>query len=129
VVTRPFDESDYPRLYFSQQQLGVIALARERAPQPLRTVTVAHHFGWTENKAYKILRRLRDKGVFHSQLIWVTLPNGCHAARVEPDGTRRLFSWLELYLQPVEHWGRWPHEIQIRFRSNSTRIHQHNEEV
>jgi len=116
MPTRPFDEHAYPRLCFSEQQLAVIALARGIHPEPIRTRVVAEHFGWTLNKAYKVLRRLRDKGVFHSQLMWVTLPNGAHAARVEPDGTRRLFSWLELYLQPVEHWGRRPDEIQTCFR-------------
>jgi len=120
MPTIPFDEETYPRLYFSRQQLAVIALAREIHPDPLRTKTVAEHFGWSFNKTYKVLRRLRDKGVFHSQLVWVTLPNGAHAARVEPDGTRRLFSWLELYLQPVERWGRRPDEIQIRFRPDSS---------
>jgi len=116
MPTIPFDEATYPRLRFTRQQLDVIALAREIQPEPIRTRIVAEHFGWTHNKAYKVLRRLRDKGVFHSQLMWVTLPNGAHAARVEPDGTRRLFSWLELYLQPVEHWGRRPDDIQTRFR-------------
>ena len=73
------------------------------------------HFGWSLNKAYKILRRLRDKGVFHSQLMWVILPNGAHAARVEEDGSRRLFSWLELHLQPMAQWGKVPDQVQTRF--------------
>jgi hypothetical protein len=59
---------------------------------------------------------LRDKGVFHSHLVWITLPNGNHAAKVEEDGTRRLFSWLALHLQPMEKWGKEPDEIQTRFR-------------
>jgi len=120
-VTRPFDESEYPRLRFSRQQLDCIALARELHPRPIRTRVVAERFGWTMNKAYKVLRRLRDKGVFHSQLRWITLPNGNHAARVEEDGTRRLFSWLELYLQPMGCWGHEPDEIQQHFRPNRGR--------
>lgn len=119
-VTRPFDEDTYPRLCFSRQQLDVIALAREMYPQPIRTKTVAERFGWSCNKAYKILRRLRAKGVFRSQSMWVTLPNGNHAAKVEEDGTRRLFSWLELYLQPTRHWGDQPDQIQDQFRPNQS---------
>jgi len=115
-VTRPFDEDTYPRLYFSRQQLDCIALAREIYPKPLRTKLVAKRLGCTFNQAYKVLRRLRDKGVFHSQLKWITLPGGNHAAKVEADGTRRLFSWLALYLQPMERWGKEPDEIQICFR-------------
>ena len=116
-ITRPFDESEYPRLHFSRQQLDCIALAREMHPKPLRTKLVAKRFSWTMGKAYKVLRRLRDKGVFHSQLRWITLPNGNHAAKVEKDGTRRLFSWLVLHLQPMENWGEKPDEIQKQFRS------------
>lgn len=115
-VTRPFDEDTYPRLYFSRQQLDVIALARGMYPKPIRTKLVAKRLGCTFNQAYKVLRRLRDKGVFHSQLRWITLPNGNHAAKVEQDGTRRLFSWLALYLQPMERWGKEPDEVQICFR-------------
>ena len=115
-VTRPFDEDQYPRLYFSRQQLDCIALAREMHPKPIRTKLVAKRLGCTFNQAYKVLRRLRDKGVFHSQLKWITLPGGNHAAKVEPDGTRRLFSWLALYLQPMEKWGSEPDEIQACFR-------------
>jgi hypothetical protein len=117
-VTRPFDEDTYPRLHFSRQQLDVIALAREMYPKPIRTKLVAERFGCSLRQAYKVLRRLRDKGVFHSQLRWITLPGGSHAAKVEPDGTRRLFSWLNLYLQPMENWGKDPDEIQKRFRPN-----------
>ena len=116
-VTRPFDEDTYPRLHFSRQQLDCIALAREMYPKPIRTKLVAGRFGWTMTKAYQVLRRLRDKGVFHSQLRWIILPNGNHAARVEKDGTRRLFSWLVLRLQPMENWGERPDEIQKQFRS------------
>jgi hypothetical protein len=116
-ITRPFDEDTYPRLHFSRQQLDCIALAREMHPKPIRTRLAAERFGWSFNKAYKVLRRLRDKGVFRSQLRWITLPNGNHAARVEEDGTRRLFSWLALYLQPMESWGREPDQIQQQFRS------------
>jgi hypothetical protein len=115
-VTRPFDEDAYPRLYFSRQQLDCIALAREMHPRPIRTRLVAERLGCTFNQAYKVLRRLRDKGVFQSQLKWITLPGGNHAAKVEPDGTRRLFSWLVLYLQPMERWGHEQDEIQICFR-------------
>lgn len=115
-VTRPFDEDTYPSLHFSRQQLDVIALARETHPKPLRTRLVAKRFDWTMSKAYQVLRRLRDKGVFRSQLKWITLANGNHAARVEPDGTRRLFSWLVLYLQPMDRWGDQPDEIQKQFR-------------
>jgi hypothetical protein len=114
-ITRPFDEDTYPRLWFSRQQLDVIALAREMYPKPIRTRLVAERFGCSFDQAYKVLRRLRDKGVFHSQLRWVTLSNGNHAAKVEEDGTRRLFSWLNLYLQPMENWGEDPDEIQKRF--------------
>ncbi len=120
-ITRPFDEDTYPRLRFSRQQLDVIALARGVHPKPLRTRLVAERFGWSFNKAYKVLRRLRDKGVFHSQLRWITLPNGNHAAKVEPDGTRRLFSWLALYLQPMAKWGSEPDEIQTCFRRKGQR--------
>lgn len=120
-VTRPFDEDQYPRLYFSRQQLDVIALAREMYPKPIRTRLVAERFGCSKSQAYQVLRRLRDKGVFHSQLRWITLPNGAHAAKVEEDGTRRLFSWLELYLQPIGKWGEEPDEIQKRFRPNNGR--------
>jgi len=119
-ITRPFDEDTYPRLCFSRQQLDVIALARQIHPEPLRTMVVAQRFGWTPNKAYKILYRLRAKGVFSSQLRWVTLPNGNYAAKVEADGTRRLFSWLELYLQSTDRWGKAPDEIQKQFRPNHT---------
>ena len=115
------DESQYPRLYFSRQQLDVIALARKLYPKPIRTRLVAKQFGWTFNKAYKILRRLRDKGIFRSQLMWITLSNGNHAAKVEADGTRRLFSWLDLYIQPVERWGKEPDAIQKMFRPNNNR--------
>ena len=120
-VTRPFDEDTYPRLRFSRQQLDVIALARELQPKPIRTKLVAERFGCSFNQAYQVLRRLRDKGVFHSLLRWITLPGGNHAAKVEPDGTRRLFSWLNLYLQPVEKWGTEPDEIQKQFRPNNRR--------
>jgi len=120
-VTQPFDEDTYPRLRFSRQQLDCIALAREMSPKPIRTRLVAERFGWSFNKAYKVLRRLRDKGVFRSQLMWITLPNGNHAVRVETDGTRRLFSWLELYLQPIHRWGKEPDEIQKMFRPNNNR--------
>lgn len=120
-ITRPFDEDTYPRLYFSRQQLDCIALAREMHPKPIRTRVVAERFGWSLNKAYKVLRRLRDKGVFHSQLRWITLPNGNHAAKVEEDGTRRLFSWLELYLQPMNRWGHGQDQIQTCFRSRNRR--------
>jgi hypothetical protein len=120
-VTRPFDEDSYPRLHFSRQQLDVIALAREMNPKPIRTKLVAERFGCTFNQAYQVLRRLRDKGVFHSLLRWVTLPGGNHAAKVEPDGTRRLFSWLALYLQPMEKWGGEPDEIQACFRRKDQR--------
>lgn len=120
-VTRPFDEDTYPRLCLSRQQLDCIALAREMHPRPIRTRVVAERFGWSFNRAYKVLRRLRDKGVFHSQLRWITLPNGNHAARVEEDGTRRLFSWLVLYLQPMDRWGHEPDEIQKRFRRRDGR--------
>lgn len=116
-VTRPFDEDTYPRLYFSRQQLDCIALAREVYPEPIRTRVVAKRLGCTFNQAYKVLRRLRDKGVFHSQLKWITLPNGNHAAKVEQDGTRRLFSWLALTLQPMEKWGSEPDQIQKQFRA------------
>lgn len=120
-ITRPFDESEYPPLHFSRQQLDVIALAREMHPKPLRTKVVAKRFDWTMSKAYQVLRRLRDKGVFHSQLRWITLPNGNHAAKVEPDGTRRLFSWLQLYLQPMNRWGHQPDGVQKRFRRRDRR--------
>jgi hypothetical protein len=116
TVTRPFDEHVYPRLHFTRQQLDCIALARETSPKPIRTKLVANRFGWTKSKAYQVLRRLRDKGVFHSQLKWITLPNGNHAAKVDKDGTRRLFSWLVLYLQPMKRWGQDPDEIQKQFR-------------
>jgi hypothetical protein len=116
MITRPFDEAAYPRLHFSPQQLAVIALARQVAPRPIRTKTIARRFGWSENKTYKVLRRLRDKGVFRSQLVWITTTNGSHAARVEPDGTRRLFSWLELYLMPMDQWGREPDQVQSHFQ-------------
>jgi len=115
-VTRPFDEDTYPRLYFSRQQLDCIALAREMHPRPIRTRLVAERLGCTFNQAYKVLRRLRDKGIFRSQLKWITLPGGNHAAKVEEDGTRRLFSWLALYLQPMGKWGKEPDEIQTCFR-------------
>ena len=120
-VTRPFDEDTYPRLYFSRQQLDVIALAREMHPRPIRTKLVAERFGCSMHQAYQVLRRLRDKGIFHSQLLWITLPNGNHAAKVEEDGTRRLFSWLVLYLQPMNRWGHEPDEIQICFRRKERR--------
>jgi hypothetical protein len=115
MIPRPFDEASYPRLHFSRQQLDVIALARATAPVPIRTRSVAQRFGWSDNKTYKVLRRLRDKGVFQSQLMWVTTGNGSHAAKVEPDGTRRLFSWLELYLTPMADWGRQPDAVQTNF--------------
>ena len=115
-VTRPFDEGMYPRLHFTRQQLDVIVLAREIYPKPIRTKLVAERLGCSMGQAYQVLRRMRDKGIFHSQLRWITLPNGNHAAKVEPDGTRRLFSWLVLYLQPMDRWGHKPDEIQTCFR-------------
>ncbi len=116
AIPRPFDEHSYPKLHFTRQQLDCIALARFLHPKPIRTRLIAQTLGCTISQAYQVLRRLRDKGVFHSQLKWIVLPNGNHAAKVEADGTRRLFSWLLLYLQPMLNWGTQPDEIQKQFR-------------
>ena len=116
MPTRPMDEDTYPRLYFTRQQLDVIALAREIRPTPLRTKVVAEHFGWSFTKAYKVLRRLRAKGVFVSQLMWVTGKGGIHSPGRGPNGEAILYSWLELYLQPIDEWGNGPDEVQARFR-------------
>ena len=113
---RPFDEDAYPRLHFTRQQLDIVALARYLSPKPIRTKLVAEALSCSMSQAYQVLRRLRNKGVFRSQLKWIILPNGNHAAKVEADGTRRLFSWLVLYLQPMAKWGKVSDKIQKQFR-------------
>ena len=86
VVTLPFDQDGYP-IPLTPTQAAIVAFAREQANsgQPVITTRlVAEHFGLTLNAAYKPfgcaqdrrLRRLRDKGVFYSQLLWITRDNG-----------------------------------------------------
>jgi hypothetical protein len=78
VVTLPFDQDGYP-IPLTPTQAAIVAFACEQANsgQPVITTRlVAEHFGLTLNAAYKRLRRLRDKGVFYSQLLWITRDNG-----------------------------------------------------
>ena len=85
VVTLPFDQDGYP-IPLTPTQAAIVALwrnsaafAREQANSGHPVITtrlVAEHFGLTLNAAYKRLRRLRDKGIFYSQLIWITRDNG-----------------------------------------------------
>jgi hypothetical protein len=109
------------RLSLSPQQRACIALACEIAPRPLRTTLVMARFGWSRNKAYKVLARLRAKGIFRSQLNWITGRNGIHVPRKGPRGENQLMSWLELHLQPEAEWGRSPDEKQLLFQPRPVR--------
>lgn len=117
-VTLPFDQDEYP-IPLTATQAAIVAFARERANGGRPVITtrlVAEHFGLTLNAAYKRLRRLRDRGVFHSQLIWITRDNGSRkAVSRDENGNKRLYSWLELYLRPMTEWGQEPDQVQKRF--------------
>jgi len=116
--TIPFDQGEYPVL-LTARQAAIVAFAREQANsgQPVITTRqVAEHFGISMNAAYKRLRRLRDKGVFQSQLIWITRDNGSRkAVGRDENGKKRLWSWLELTLRPMNEWGQEPDQVQKRF--------------
>ena len=125
AVTLPFDQGEYP-IPLTATQAAIVAFAREQANsgQPVITTRlVAEHFGLTLKAAYKRLRRLRDKGVFHSQLIWITRDNGSRkAVSRDGNGNKRLYSWLELYLRPMTEWGQEPDQVQKRFDPRNGRL-------
>ena len=116
--TIPFDQDEYPIL-LTTMQAAIVAFAREQANSGQLVITtrqVAEHFGISMNAAYKRLRRLRDKGVFQSQLIWITRDNGSRkAVGRDENGKKRLWSWLELTLRPMTKWGQEPDQVQKRF--------------
>jgi hypothetical protein len=115
--TIPFDQDKYP-LPLPPALSSVVAFAREQAnlDQPVITTRqVAERFDISMNAAYKRLRRLRDLGVFQSQLIWITRDNGSRKAVSHDDGEKHLWSWLELTLRPMSEWGQQPDLIQKRF--------------
>jgi DNA-binding transcriptional regulator YhcF (GntR family) len=118
AVTTPFDQDEYP-ISLTATQAAIVAFAREQANGGYPVITtrlVAEHFGLTLNAAYKRLRRLRDKGIFYSQLLWITRDNGSRkAVSRDENGKKRLYSWLELYLRPMTEWGQEPDQVQKRF--------------
>jgi hypothetical protein len=124
AITSPFDESRYPpRLGLTRALLDALALARELANtgEYLRTRTVAERLGLTLNAAYKRIRRLRDAGLLHTQLMWVTDDSGSHPIKVpRKDGKKgiELRSWLVAWPVPPERWGE-PDTIDHRFDPRS----------
>jgi hypothetical protein len=114
MITRPFDESTYP-IELPPALAEIIAFAREQANAGQSHVTnqmIAEHFDITLNAAYKRTRRLRDLGIFRSHLMWITRNGGSYAAR---QSNGELWSWLELYLQPLDRWGDQPDDVQTNF--------------
>lgn len=118
-LTPPFDEKAYAHLNLSRALLDVLALARELAndDEYLRTRTVAERLGITLNAAYKRIRRLRDRGLLQTQLMWCTDNGGGHPIKVpRRDGKKgiELRSWLVAWPTSPEQWGE-PDEIESRF--------------
>lgn len=99
----------------SPGQRQVVELAREVAPAPIRTKLVMDRFGWSQRKAWEILRRMRRRGIFWSSLNWITGRNGIHVPGRRADGTTIHYSWLELYLVRECDWGRFPDPAQWWF--------------
>ena len=124
AITRPFDESRYPPgLGLTRALLDVLALARELANtgEYLRTRTVAERLGLTLNAAYKRIRRLRDAGLLHTQLMWATDGSGSYPIKVpRRDGKKgiELRSWLVAWPSPPDQWGK-PDTIERRFDPRS----------
>lgn len=122
-LTRPFDEVAYASLNLSRALLDVLALARElaNAGEYLRTRSAAERLGITANAAYKRIRRLRELGLLHTQLMWVTDNGGAHPIRVpRRDGKKgiELRSWLIAWPVSPEGWGR-ADAIESRFDPRS----------
>jgi hypothetical protein len=124
AITRPFDESRYPPgLGLTRALLDVLALACELAntDEYLRTRTVAERLGLTLNAAYKRIRRLRDAGLLHSQLMWITDGSGSYPIKVpRRDGQRgiELRSWLIAWPAPSDQSGE-PDTVESRFDPRS----------
>jgi hypothetical protein len=126
AITRPFDEDRYsanPSL--SRALLDVLALSRElaNAGEYLRTTIAAERLDISLNAAYKRIRKLRDAGLLHSQLMWLTDAGGSYPIKVpRRDGKCgiELRSWLIAWPTSPEQWGR-PDTIEHRFDPRSRR--------
>lgn len=124
AITRPFDENHYPtHLGLTRALLDVLALARELANDGgyLRTRIAAERLDITFNAAYKRIRRLRDLGLLHTQLMWCTDDGGSHPIKVpRRDGRKgiELRSWLVAWPTLSEQWGK-PDEVESRFDPRS----------
>ena len=121
AITRPFDEDDYPPV--PEALLEVLALARElaNAGEQLRTMTVADRLGISRNAAYKRIRRLRQRGLLRSQLMWITDKGGSYPIKVKRRDGRKgieLRSWLESWPAGQERWGE-PDDVESRFDPRS----------
>ena len=139
AITRPFDEHRYATgLNLTRAPLDVLALARELANDDdyLPTRTAAHRldiptpFGRglrSLNAAYKRIRRLRDAGLLHTQLMWATGNGGGYPIKVpRRDGGKgiELRSWLIAWPTSPERWGE-PDEVESRFDPPAASISGH----
>ena len=81
AITRPVDEHRYPTgMNLTRALLDLLVLARElaNAGEYLRTRTAAERLDISLYAAYKHIRRLRDLGLLHTQLMWATDNGGGH---------------------------------------------------